>query len=108
MPGYRMSSRESSSEPYGHGLVGPPGTRPIRNGNGDGDGNGDGNGGPSPNPNFRAVAVEATQATQFFNFNGQGSGYAPDNSVPLVAGLVPPLAYREPISTVIPAVPVPP
>lgn len=31
------------------------------------------------------VGVEYTQATQYFDFNGQGSGYAPDNSVPLVA-----------------------
>ena len=84
MPEYRMSSRESSSEPYEHGLVGPPGAPPIRNGSGDGDGNGDGNGGPSSNPNLRAVAVEATQATQFFNFNGQGTGTAGNNSVPLI------------------------
>ena len=29
--------------------------------------------------------VELTQATQYFAFNGQGSGHAPDNSVPLIA-----------------------
>src|SRR6266851_2481191 len=31
------------------------------------------------------VGVELTQAIQYFSINGQGSGYAPDNSVPLVA-----------------------
>jgi hypothetical protein len=31
------------------------------------------------------MGVEKTQGIQFFNFNGQGSGNAPDNSVPLVA-----------------------
>jgi hypothetical protein len=31
------------------------------------------------------TGVELTQATQFFNFNGQGTGLAADNSVPLVA-----------------------
>jgi hypothetical protein len=31
------------------------------------------------------VGVEKTQAIQYFSINGQGSGYAPDNSVPLVA-----------------------
>ena len=40
MPEYRMSSRESSSEPHGYGLVGPPGPRPIDDGNGNGNGNG--------------------------------------------------------------------
>ena len=30
------------------------------------------------------VGVEKTQAIQYFSINGQGSGYAPDNSVPLV------------------------
>jgi hypothetical protein len=29
--------------------------------------------------------VEFTQGTQYFCFNGQGSGFAPDNSVPLIA-----------------------
>jgi hypothetical protein len=29
--------------------------------------------------------IELTQATQYFAFNGQGSGHAPDNSVPLIA-----------------------
>ena len=53
-----------------------------------GGGNGNGDGIPEPpllNPNLRVVAIEKTQATQFFNFNGQGSGLAPDNSIPLVA-----------------------
>jgi hypothetical protein len=31
------------------------------------------------------AGVEQTQATQFFRFNGQGSGAATDNSVPLIA-----------------------
>jgi hypothetical protein len=31
------------------------------------------------------VGVEQTQGIQFFSFNGQGSGYLPDNSVPLIA-----------------------
>lgn len=31
------------------------------------------------------VGVELTQATQFFDVNGQGSGFAPDNSVPLIS-----------------------
>jgi hypothetical protein len=34
---------------------------------------------------LRIAGIEKTQATQFFSFNGQGSGAAPDNSVPLVA-----------------------
>lgn len=36
-------------------------------------------------PILMVVGVESTQATQFFDFNGQGSGAAADNSVPLVA-----------------------
>jgi hypothetical protein len=31
------------------------------------------------------VGVEQTQAIQYFMINGQGSGYAPDNSLPLIA-----------------------
>jgi hypothetical protein len=31
------------------------------------------------------LGVERTQAIQYFSINGQGSGYAPDNSVPLIA-----------------------
>jgi hypothetical protein len=31
------------------------------------------------------AGVEKTQGTQFFSFNGQGGGNAPDNSVPLIA-----------------------
>ena len=34
---------------------------------------------------LRIFGVERTQATQFFNWNGQGSGAAADNSVPLIA-----------------------
>src|SRR6266536_4018921 len=30
------------------------------------------------------TGIERTQATQFFNINGKGSGYAADNTVPLV------------------------
>ena len=36
-------------------------------------------------PELAIVGVEQTQATQYFSINGQGSGYAPDNSVPLIA-----------------------
>jgi hypothetical protein len=37
--------------------------------------------------NIRIFAVEQTQSIQFFNSPvGQGSGYAPDNSVPLIKG----------------------
>jgi hypothetical protein len=32
------------------------------------------------------TGIERTQATQFFKINGKGSGYAADNSVPLVEG----------------------
>ncbi|WP_157636785.1 hypothetical protein [Burkholderia ubonensis] len=36
-------------------------------------------------PNLRILDVERTQAIQFFNYPpGQGSGFAPDNSVPLI------------------------
>ena len=31
------------------------------------------------------AGIERTQAIQYFNFNGQGSGYASDNSLALVA-----------------------
>src|SRR5215213_2560610 len=40
---------------------------------------------PPPDPGLNVVGIEATQAIQFFNFNGQGSGTGPDNSVSLVA-----------------------
>jgi hypothetical protein len=48
---------------------------------------------PAPGPPFippilltwRIAGTEATQATQFFLINGQGSGAGPDNSVPMVA-----------------------
>lgn len=39
----------------------------------------------TPNPALRIAGLEYTQAVQYFRFNNQGSGYAPDNSVPLVA-----------------------
>jgi hypothetical protein len=35
--------------------------------------------------NLRIAGIELTQAIQFFNFNGKGSGLAPNNSVGLVA-----------------------
>jgi hypothetical protein len=35
--------------------------------------------------NVHIADIEITQAIQFFNFNGRGSGFAADNSVPLVA-----------------------
>jgi hypothetical protein len=35
--------------------------------------------------NITIVGVEKTQGIQFFSINGQGSGNAPDNSVPLIA-----------------------
>jgi hypothetical protein len=38
----------------------------------------------SPPSNLRILGVERTQATQYFNFNGQGSGLADDNSIPAV------------------------
>jgi hypothetical protein len=38
-----------------------------------------------PTSNLAIVGIERTQATQFFRFNGQGSGAAADNSVALVA-----------------------
>jgi hypothetical protein len=66
----------------------PPGDIPQRaqpiDGDGDGNGGENGNGGPIPNPNLRIVGIEATQGTQFFNFNGQGTGTAGDNSLTLV------------------------
>lgn len=39
-----------------------------------------------PISNVGIAGVECTQATQFFDFNGEGSGAGTDNSVPLVAG----------------------
>lgn len=38
-----------------------------------------------PTSNLSISGIERTQATQFFLSNGQGSGYAANNSVPLVA-----------------------
>jgi hypothetical protein len=57
-------------------LEGGPGNRrpPRRPRNGDGNGDGNGPSGPIYNPNLNIVGIEATQAIQFFNFNGQGSG----------------------------------
>src|SRR5437867_1631936 len=40
---------------------------------------------PIATSNLRISGIERTQATQYFLFNGQGSGYAPNNTVPLVA-----------------------
>src|SRR5262249_27844575 len=37
------------------------------------------------NSNLAIIGVERTQATQYFFINGQGSGFAGDNSVGLVA-----------------------
>jgi hypothetical protein len=38
-------------------------------------------------PNLAIAGIERTQAVQFFNRpTGQGSGYAPPNSIPLIAG----------------------
>lgn len=47
-----------------------------------------GNAEPPPpfSPNIRVVGVERTQATQYFGFNGQGTGFAPDNSIRLLEG----------------------
>jgi hypothetical protein len=67
--------------------LGPQG---IRDGNGPGNGDdGDGDGPPPPpppprNPNIRIAGIEVTQGIQFFNFNGQGTGLMPDNSLLLV------------------------
>jgi hypothetical protein len=58
-----------------------------RNGNGGGDGGQDGPPPPPPPPrnaNLSIAGIEVTQGIQFFNFNGQGTGVAADNSVPLV------------------------
>src|SRR5262249_46032540 len=41
-----------------------------------------------PPSNLSIAGIERTQATQYFLFNGQGSGFAPDNSVPLVANKI--------------------
>ena len=41
---------------------------------------------PAPRRSKIAIAgIERTQAVQYFLFNGQGSGFAADNTVPLVA-----------------------
>ncbi|MEU0645989.1 hypothetical protein [Streptomyces umbrinus] len=49
-------------------------------------------------PRIRIVGLERTQATQFFNINGQGTGTAADNSVPLVEGK--PLVLRVFVNSV--------
>jgi hypothetical protein len=59
--------------------------RPQIGRNGNGDGNGDEEEPPLPNANLHIAGIEVTQGIQFFNFNGRGSGAAPDNSMPLVA-----------------------
>jgi hypothetical protein len=38
-----------------------------------------------PTSNLQIAGIELTQAIQFFNFNGRGSGLAPNNSLGLVA-----------------------
>lgn len=38
-----------------------------------------------PTSNLAIAGIECTQATQFFRFNGQGSGSGTDNSLPLIA-----------------------
>ncbi len=40
---------------------------------------------PPPSSNLSIVGIEQTQTIQYFLFNGQGSGFAPDNSIPLIA-----------------------
>jgi hypothetical protein len=40
---------------------------------------------PEPISNLRIAGIEVTQAIQYFNFNGKGSGLEPNNIVPLVA-----------------------
>ena len=34
---------------------------------------------------FTVVGIELTQGTQYFSITGQGSGFGPDNSIPLIA-----------------------
>jgi hypothetical protein len=79
-----MDAYDSSSERHAQ----PPSDIPQRarriDDDGDGNGGENGNGGPIPNPNLRIVGIEATQGIQFFNFNGQGTGTAGDNSLTLV------------------------
>jgi hypothetical protein len=63
--------------------------RRMKDGNGPGNGGDDGNDEPPPappNPNLVITGAELTQGIQFFNFNGQGTGTAPDNSLALVEG----------------------
>jgi hypothetical protein len=56
--------------------------------------------------NLAIVAIERTQAIQFLLVNGQGSGAAPDNSVPLFASK--PMALRVYVNqTAMPGLPVP-
>jgi len=81
----------------------------TRNGNGDGGG---GNGesvppGPPLNPNLRVAAIECTQATQYFNINGQGTGLAPDNSIPLITNKTTIFRVYPDIRQVSSALPVP-
>src|SRR5262249_51242170 len=59
-----------------------------------------------PPSNLYIAGIERNQATQFFRFNGQGSGSAPDNSVPLVANKI--LILRVYVDrTTVPTVPIP-
>lgn len=82
--GLREDLRDSS--PEGRGAVqGRRGRRRRRRrggGGGGGNGDGDGDGGT---PGLSIAGIELTQAIQYFRFNGQGSGFAADNTVPFVA-----------------------
>jgi hypothetical protein len=59
-----------------------------------------------PPSNLVIAGIELTQAIQYFRFNGQGSGFEPDDTVPLVANKV--LILRVYIDrTTVPTVPIP-
>ena len=59
-----------------------------------------------PPSNLAIAGVEQTQTIQFFLFNGQGSGFAPNNTVPLVANK--PMLLRTYIDgTTLPQRPIP-
>jgi hypothetical protein len=63
---------------------------------------------PPPNPNLRVAAIECTQAIQYFNFNGQGTGIASDNSIPFIPGKTTIFRVYPDVSQVSNAFPVPP
>jgi hypothetical protein len=79
-----MDAFERSSDREGYPLADAPQRERLIPPNGDGNGGENGNGGYSSNPNLRVAGIEATQGTQFFNFNGQGTGTGGDNSLTLV------------------------